>query len=74
MIYVFLVEYKYLLVNMLLFMQIGPFHGFNSERTRVKVKIQLDLHGIVSVVSARVSEKLRNLILTYINFVITNTF
>ncbi|XP_004294376.1 PREDICTED: heat shock 70 kDa protein 16 [Fragaria vesca subsp. vesca] len=37
--------------------RIGPFHGFNSERTRVKVKIQLDLHGIVSVVSARVVEE-----------------
>ncbi|XP_050370955.1 heat shock 70 kDa protein 16 [Argentina anserina] len=36
---------------------IGPFQGYHSERTRVKVKIQLDLHGIVSVVSAKVVEE-----------------
>ncbi|KAL4310336.1 hypothetical protein GQ457_01G049460 [Hibiscus cannabinus] len=31
---------------------IGPFQGSNSERERVKVKVQLNLHGIVTVVSA----------------------
>lgn len=37
--------------------RIGPFQGSRSEKARVKVKVELDLHGIVSVVSARVMEE-----------------
>lgn len=40
---------------MKLFMQIGSFQGPHSEKTRVKVKVQLNLHGIVNVESASVS-------------------
>lgn len=48
------------LVDELLFMQIGPFQGFHSEKARVKVKVHLNLHGIVSVESATVSTKFNN--------------
>lgn len=37
--------------------QIGPFHGSHRDKTRVKVRVQLNLHGIVSVESATVSKK-----------------
>lgn len=42
---------------MILFTQIGPFQGSHSEKSRVKVKVQLNLHGIVTVESASVSLK-----------------
>lgn len=45
------------LVSELLFMQIGPFQGSNSENARVKVTVKLNLHSIVSVESAWVSRK-----------------
>lgn len=35
--------------------QIGPFQTANSERTKVKVKVRLNIHGIVSLESAMVS-------------------
>lgn len=35
---------------------IGPFHSSHSEKARVKVKVQLNLHGIVSVESATLIE------------------
>lgn len=35
--------------------QIGPFDSNNGERAKVKVKVLLNLHGIVSVDSATVS-------------------
>ncbi|KAJ8763650.1 hypothetical protein K2173_003122 [Erythroxylum novogranatense] len=35
---------------------IGPFEGSYSEKARVKVKVQLNLHGIVSVESAKLVE------------------
>ena len=41
-------------------MQIGPFQGSHSEKARVKVKVHLNLHGIVSVESATVSKKFSN--------------
>ncbi|TKY46872.1 Heat shock 70 kDa protein 16 [Spatholobus suberectus] len=31
---------------------IGPFHGSNGSKTRVKVRVPLNLHGIVSIESA----------------------
>ncbi|MED6158806.1 hypothetical protein PIB30_036219 [Stylosanthes scabra] len=31
---------------------IGPFQGSNGSKTKVKVRVQLDLHGIVSIESA----------------------
>lgn len=34
--------------------QIGPFESSRSEKARVKVKVALDLHGIVTVNSAKV--------------------
>ncbi|MBA0736151.1 hypothetical protein Gogos_009725 [Gossypium gossypioides] len=36
---------------------IGPFQASNSERARVKVKVQLNLHGIVTVESAMLIEE-----------------
>lgn len=36
-------------------MQIGPFQATKSERAKVKVKVRLNLHGIVSVEGATVS-------------------
>lgn len=36
-------------------MQIGPFQTANSERAKVKVKVRLNLHGIVFIESATVS-------------------
>lgn len=36
-------------------MQIGPFQTTNSERAKVKVRVRLNLHGIVFVESATVS-------------------
>lgn len=39
------------------FLQIGPIQGSHSEKARVKVKVHLNLHGIVSVESATVSKK-----------------
>jgi heat shock protein 4 len=38
-----------------LHLQIGPFQSTKSERAKVKVKVRLNLHGIVSVESATVS-------------------
>jgi hypothetical protein len=35
--------------------QIGPFQSTKSERAKLKVKVRLNLHGIVSVESATVS-------------------
>ncbi|RRT74668.1 hypothetical protein B296_00002165 [Ensete ventricosum] len=35
--------------------QIGPFHSSKGERAKLKVKVHLNLHGIVSVESATVS-------------------
>ncbi|XWS51874.1 hypothetical protein CRYUN_Cryun11dG0019500 [Craigia yunnanensis] len=37
--------------------EIGPFQGYHSERERVKVKVQLNLHGIVTVESATLIEE-----------------
>lgn len=37
--------------------QIGPFHGSDGSKMRVEVKIQLNLHGIVSIQSSTVSKK-----------------
>lgn len=37
-------------------MQIGPFQGSSSEKARVKVKVHLNLHGIVTVESAMVNK------------------
>nr|KJB22069.1 hypothetical protein B456_004G027900 [Gossypium raimondii] len=37
--------------------EIGPFQASNSERARVKVKVQLNLHGIVNVESAMLIEE-----------------
>ncbi|XVE80381.1 hypothetical protein DITRI_Ditri14bG0135200 [Diplodiscus trichospermus] len=36
---------------------IGPFQGSSSEKARVKVKVQLNLHGIVTVESAMLIEE-----------------
>lgn len=36
---------------------IGPFQGSHSEKARVKVKVQLNLHGIVTVESAMLIEE-----------------
>lgn len=36
-------------------MQIGPFQSTKGEPSKVKVKVRLNLHGIVSVESALVS-------------------
>ncbi|XP_061342267.1 heat shock 70 kDa protein 16-like [Gastrolobium bilobum] len=36
--------------------KIGPFHGSHGTKTRVKVKVQLNLHGIVSIESATLVE------------------
>ncbi|XVF70652.1 hypothetical protein PTKIN_Ptkin11bG0179300 [Pterospermum kingtungense] len=36
---------------------IGPFQGSHSERAKVKVKVQLNLHGIVTVESAMLIEE-----------------
>ena len=52
-------------------MQIGPFQGSRSEKARVKVKVELDLHGIVSVVSARVSKKSNSYIYQLFHVLIT---
>ena len=35
--------------------QIGPFKSTKSERAKLKLKVRLNLHGIVSVESATVS-------------------
>ena len=35
--------------------QVGPFQSTTSERAKLKVKVRLNLHGIVSVESATVS-------------------
>ena len=35
--------------------QIGPFQSTKSERAKVKVKVRLNLHGVVSIESATVS-------------------
>jgi len=35
-------------------MQIGPFQASSNEKARIKVKVQLNLHGIVTVESAMV--------------------
>lgn len=35
--------------------QIGPFQSTKSERAKVKVKVRLNMHGIVSIESATVS-------------------
>lgn len=35
--------------------QIGPFQSTKGERAKLKVKVRLNLHGIVSVESATVS-------------------
>lgn len=37
--------------------QIGPLHGSNGSKARVKVRVQLNLHGIFSIESASVSKK-----------------
>lgn len=37
--------------------QIGPFQSTKSERAKLKVKVRLNLHGIVSLDSATVSQK-----------------
>lgn len=36
-------------------MQIGPFQSTKAERAKLKVKVRLNVHGIVSVESATVS-------------------
>jgi hypothetical protein len=38
-------------------MQIGPFQSTKAERAKLKVKVRLNLHGIVSVESATVSSR-----------------
>jgi heat shock 70kDa protein 4 len=35
-------------------MQIGPFQSNKSEKAKLKVKVRLNIHGIVSVDSATV--------------------
>ncbi|XWS51876.1 hypothetical protein CRYUN_Cryun11dG0019500 [Craigia yunnanensis] len=45
--------------------EIGPFQGYHSERERVKVKVQLNLHGIVTVESATVSWISHSLLSSY---------
>jgi len=37
--------------------QIGPFHGSHGGKSRVKVRVSLDLHGILNIESATVSKK-----------------
>ncbi|XP_027330921.1 heat shock 70 kDa protein 16-like [Abrus precatorius] len=37
--------------------KIGPFHRSHGSKTRIKVQVQLNLHGIVSIESATVSKK-----------------
>lgn len=37
------------------FMKIGPFQSAKGERAKVKVKVRLNVHGIVSIESATVS-------------------
>ena len=60
-------DYMYF-IEEILFMQIGPFPGSHNENARVKVKVLLNLHGIISVESAVVSKKLFLLLSSY-NFV-----
>lgn len=43
----------YLFIYLFL-MQIGPFQASSNEKARIKVKVQLNLHGIVTVESAMV--------------------
>lgn len=38
--------------------QIGPFQSAKGERAKLKVKVRLNLHGIVSVDSATVSPEI----------------
>ena len=40
---------------MLFYGQIGPFQSTKGERAKVKVKVRLNIHGVVSVESATVS-------------------
>lgn len=44
-----------LLASPLYNVQIGPFQCAKSERAKLKVKVRLNLHGIVSIESATVS-------------------
>lgn len=51
------------------FVQIGPFPGSINENTRIKVKVQLNLHGIVAIESAMVNMNSLFLFCILINFV-----
>lgn len=42
--------------------QIGPFRVPNVEKKKIKVKVKLNLHGIVSIDSASVSWSIHQLI------------
>jgi len=46
---------KLAIVESLLFLQIGPFQTTKGEKAKLKVRVQLDKHGIVLVDSATVS-------------------
>jgi len=39
-------------------MQIGPFQSTKGEKAKIKVRVRLNLHGIVSIESATVSPSL----------------
>ena len=38
-------------------MQIGPFESSKGEKAKLKVKVRLNIHGIVSLESATVTDK-----------------
>ena len=48
-------QMKYFLNVSFLFGQIGPFQTSNGQRAKLKVRVRLNIHGIVSVESATVS-------------------
>lgn len=48
-------QHIYFLLTLYVYCQIGPFQATKSERAKVKVKVRLNLHGIVSIESATVS-------------------
>lgn len=55
--YVFSACLHYMLMNLFTTSQIGPLHGSQGSKKRVKVRVQLNLHGIFSIESATVSKK-----------------
>lgn len=55
-------DFRYLKMSTI---QIGPFRVSNDVKTKIKVKVQLDIHGIVSIHSASVSVNLHVTLLVY---------